>query len=267
MILIGEKINGAIPSMAEAIAKRDSEAVRQRAIAQTEAGANFIDVCASVDDSEEMEVLEWLIGEVQAVTEVPICIDSPNPLSCIAAMKFCNKPGMINSVSMEGDKIDVVFPAIADTTWDCVALLCASGIPKSAQERLDILDDIMAKADQYGIAHSRLHIDPLVEMLCTSMNGISMVTEVMQKAKAKYPALHITGAISNISYNLPLRRVLNQTFAVLSIANGMDSAVLDPTNKDLLGSIFAAEAMMGKDMFCMNYISAYRAGRLHTPKN
>lgn len=266
MILIGEKINGAIPAVAAAIEARDAEVIRQRAIAQTQAGADYIDVCASVADEQEMEILQWLIEQVQAVTELPICVDSPNSNSCVAAMKFCNKPGIINSVSMEGDKIDVVFPAIADTEWQCVALLCAKGIPGNAQDRLDIFTDIMAKAKQYGIDPSRLHIDPLVEMLCTSMNGIALVTEVMREIKKQYPTIHITGAVSNISFNLPLRRILNQTFAVLSIAAGMDSAVLDPTNKDLLGSILATEAMLGEDMFCMNYIKAYKAGRLSQPK-
>lgn len=266
MILIGEKINGAIPAVAKAIQERDAESIRQRAMAQVVAGADYIDVCASVEDEQEMEVLRWLIEQVQDVCDLPICIDSPNARSCVEAMAYCNRPGIINSVSMEGDKIEVVFPAIADTEWQCVALLCAKGIPSSAQERLTIFGDIMQRAKEYGIDPSRLHIDPLVEMLCTSMNGIGVVTQVMQEIKRQYPTVHITGAVSNISFNLPLRRILNQTFAALAINAGMDSAVLDPTNKDLLGTILAAEAMLGKDMFCMEYISAYRAGRLSTPK-
>ena len=261
MILIGEKINGSIPAVAEAIANRDATVIQQRAIAQAEAGAHYIDVCASTDVEVEMEALKWLIDQVQAVCDLPICIDSPNSLSCIEAMKFCNKPGIINSVSMEGDKIDVVFPIIANTQWQCVALLCASGIPADAQERLNIFTDIMAKAKLHGIDPSRLHIDPLVEMLCTSPKGIGLVTEVMESIKSQYPTIHITGAVSNISYNLPLRKVLNQSFVTLAIASGMDSAVLDPTNKDLLCTIFATEAMMGQDMYCMNYIRAFKAGR------
>lgn len=259
MIVIGEKINGAIPSVAKAIAERNADWIRNLAKVQADAGADFIDVCASVKD-DEVEVMHWLIDLVQEVTDTPICIDSPSAEVCVACMPFCNKPGMINSVSMEGNKCDVVFPAIQGTPWQCVALLCGKGIPKSAEERLRVFDQIMAKAKEYNIAPSRLHIDPLVEMLCTSEDGISMVVEVIQTVKEKYPSIHVTGAVSNISFNLPVRKVLNQAFLVLSMNAGMDSAVLDPTNRDMMGMMYATEAMLGLDDYCMEYIGAYREG-------
>lgn len=260
MIFIGEKINGSIPIVAEAISKRDAEFIRNRAKIQADAGATYIDVCASVPVDVEIETLHWMIDQVQAVTDLPISIDSPNANACVAAMEFCKRPGLINSVSGEGDKCETVFPAIANTEWQCVALLCAKGIPASAEERLDVFQTIMEKAKKYGIAPSRLHIDPLVEMLCTAEDGISMVVDVMKQIKKQYPSIHITGAVSNISFNLPVRRLLNQAFVVLSMNAGMDSAVLDPTNRDMVGMIYATEAMLGLDDYCMEYISAYRAG-------
>jgi len=259
MIVIGEKINGAIPSVAKAIADRDADWIRNLAKVQAEAGADFIDVCASVKDNE-IETMHWLIDLVQEVTDTPICIDSPDASVCVACMSFCKKPGMINSVSMEGNKVEVIFPAIANTSWQCVALLCGKGIPKSAEDRLAVFDQLMAKAKEYGIAPSRLHIDPLVEMLCTSEDGISMVVEVIQTVKEKYPSIHVTGAVSNISFNLPVRKLLNQAFLVLATNAGMDSAVLDPTNRDMMGMMFATEAMLGLDDYCMEYIGAYREG-------
>lgn len=176
-------------------------------------------------------------------------------------MEFCKRPGLINSVSMEGNKVETIFPAIADTTWQCVALLCAKGIPSSAEEQLDVFDQLMEKADQYGIKPGRLHIDPLVEMLCTSEDGISMVIDVIRTIREKQPSIHITGAVSNISFNLPVRKILNQAFLVLAMNAGMDSAVMDPTNRDLLGMVYATEAMLGLDDYCMEYISAYREGK------
>jgi len=260
MIIIGEKVNGSIPSVAKAIAERDEDWIRHLAKIQTEAGADFIDVCASVKDNE-VETLHWLIDLVQEVTDTPICVDSPNPASCVAAMKFCKRPGLINSVSMEGNKVDVVFPAIAGTKWQVIGLLCAKGIPSSAEERLNVFDQLMAKAKEYDIAPSRIHIDPLVEMLCTSEDGISMVTEVIRAVKEKYPDIHVTGAVSNISYNLPVRKLLNQAFLVLAMNAGMDSGVMDPTNRDMMGMMYATEAMLGNDEYCMEYIGAYRAGK------
>ena len=260
MIIIGEKINGSIPSEAKAIAARDADWIRNLAKIQSEAGADFIDVCASVKDGE-VETLHWLIDLVQEVTDTPICIDSPNPESCVAAMQFCKRPGMINSVSMEGNKVDVIFPAIAGTTWECIALLCSKGIPKSAEERLTVFDQLMEKAKEYGIKPSRLHIDPLVEMLCTSEDGISMVVEVIKTVKEKQPSIHVTGAVSNISFNLPVRKLLNQAFLVLAMNAGMDSGVMDPTNRDMMGMMYATEAMLGLDDYCMEYIGAYREGK------
>lgn len=261
MIIIGEKINGSIPSVAKAIAEKNADWIRHLAKIQTEAGADFIDVCASVDREVEVETLHWLIDLVQEVTDTPICIDSPSAEVCVEAMKYVKKPGMINSVSMEGNKCDVVFPAIAGTPWQCVALLCAKGIPSSAEERLEVFDDLMAKAKEYGIPASRLHIDPLVEMLCTSEDGISMVTEVITEVKKRQPSIHVTGAVSNISFNLPVRKILNQAFLVLAMNAGMDSGVMDPTNRDMMGMMYATEAMLGLDDYCMEYITAYREGK------
>lgn len=258
MIFIGEKINGSIPVIAEAIANRNADLIKERVRMQVEAGADYIDVCASVPEEREVEILHWLIDLVQEVTDLPICIDSPSARSCVAAMKFCKKPGIINSVSGEGDKCEVVFPAIKGTEWQVIALLCAKGIPSSAEERLHVFYEIIEKAKKYNIHPSRIHIDPLVEMLCTSEEGIQMIVDVMRVIKKEYPRIHITGAVSNISFNLPVRRLLNQAFVVLAMNAGMDSAVLDPTNRDMLGMIYATKALLGEDEYCMEYINAYR---------
>lgn len=261
MIIIGEKINGSIPSVAKAIAEKDADFIRNLAKAQTEAGATYIDVCASVEDSIELETMKWLIDLVQEVTDTPIAVDSPNVHTCVEAMKFCNKPGLFNSVSLEGDKIDVAFPAIAGTKWEVVALLNDdTGISKTAEQRLDVFERLMAKAKEYNIDPSRFHIDPIIEMLCTSEDGINMVADVIRTIKEKYPTIHVTGAVSNISFNLPARRLVNQAFTVLAMNAGMDSAILDPLNQDLMGLIYATEALMGEDEYCMEYISAYREG-------
>ncbi|NTU89269.1 MAG: methyltetrahydrofolate cobalamin methyltransferase, partial [Actinobacteria bacterium] len=122
MIIIGEKINGSIPSTGKAIAAKDADFISNLAKIQSEARADYIDCCASVNEGE-LETVKWLVDLIQAQTDTPICLDSPNSQNCIDAMQFCNKPGIINSVSMEGDKIDVVFPAIADSTWGVIALL------------------------------------------------------------------------------------------------------------------------------------------------
>lgn len=262
MIIIGEKINGSIPAVAEAIAKRDAEFIRERARIQTEAGATYLDCCASVPEAEEVETLKWMIDCIQEVSDLPIAVDSPSADVIAQVFPYCKRPGLINSVSGEGGKVDKLFPLIADTKWEVICLLSDdSGIPKCAADRLKVFDYIIAKAKEYGIATSRLHIDPLVEMLCTSEDGIAMVEEVIHTVKEKFPSIHVTGAVSNISFNLPVRKLLNQAFLVLAMKAGMDSAVLDPTNRDMMGMMYATEAMLGLDEYCMEYIGAYRDGK------
>ncbi len=103
MIIIGEKINGSIPAVKAAIEKRDAAFIADRAITQAEAGADFIDICASTAPEEEIKTLQWLIAVVQDAVDTPLCIDSPNPRAIEAVFKDANKPGMINSISEEGD--------------------------------------------------------------------------------------------------------------------------------------------------------------------
>ena len=262
MIIIGEKINGSIPAVAQAIAQRDAEFIKQRAIAQDNAGATYLDCCASVPEAEELETLKWMIDCIQEVSDLPIAVDSPSADILAQAWKFCKKPGILNSVSGEGDKMDKLFPVLAaNPGWQVVALLSDNtGIPKSAADRLRVFRKIMDKAKEYGIAPNRIHIDPLVEMLCTSEDGIEMVTEVIRTIRETYPTIHITGAVSNISFNLPARKILNQAFLVLAMNAGMDSAVMDPTNRDMMGMVYATEAMLGLDEYCIEYIGAYREG-------
>lgn len=264
MIIIGEKINGSIPAVAEAIAKRDAEFIKARAIAQTEAGASYIDCCASVPEEEEVDTLHWMIDCIQEVTDLPISVDSPSPDVLAQAYRFCKRPGIFNSVSGEGDKIEKIFPIMAQPEnrgWQVVALLSDdTGIPKCSADRLKVFEKIMAKAKEYGISPARIHIDPLVEMLCTSENGIDTNVEVISTVRSQYPSIHITAAVSNISFNLPVRKLINYGFVVLAMKAGLDSAIMDPTNRDMLGLVYATEALLGLDDYCMEYIGAYREG-------
>lgn len=283
MIIIGEKINGAIPVVAKAIAERDAEFIRQRAAAQIKAAQDedyfeepvplYIDVCASTDPAVEVETLKWMIEEVESVIpdeleNVAIAVDSPSAAVCAEAFKFCKRTGIVNSVSMEKDeqgrvKTDVVFPAIADTDWGCIALLCESGIPQSVEDRMAVFEKIMAKAKEYGIAPNRLYIDPLVEAAATNQAAFTLFSECCRRIKAQYPDIHITSGLSNISFGFPgFRKPLNMAFMALAMQAGMDSAIVDPTNKDMVGLMYATELLTEQDEDCMNYIAAHRQGLL-----
>ncbi|MCD8014595.1 MAG: methyltetrahydrofolate cobalamin methyltransferase [Lachnospiraceae bacterium] len=261
MIIIGEKINGSIPVVADAIARRDADFIKNRAKIQAEAGATFIDCCASVPEAEEVETLKWMIDCIQEATDLPISVDSPSAGVLAQVIPYVKNPGLVNSVSGEGNKIDTLFPLIAGTKWQVICLLSDDkGIPKSAADRLRVFDHILEKADEYGIKQSQMHIDPLVEMLCTSEDGIALNEEVISTVRKRCPNIHITAAVSNISFNLPVRKMVNLGFTVLAMKAGLDSAILDPTNRDMMGVIYATEALLGLDDYCMEYIGAYREG-------
>ncbi|HAM16638.1 MAG TPA: methyltetrahydrofolate--corrinoid methyltransferase [Eggerthellaceae bacterium] len=259
MIIIGEKINGSIPKCGAAIAARDEEYIREMARIQDQYGSTYIDCCASVN-VDELETMEWLIGLIMEETDLPIAVDSPDPQVCVDAMKFCgDRVGLINSVSGEGDKIDIVFPKIADTKWGCVALLSDdTGIPADADGRIKVFHDIMARAKEFNIDPSRLYIDPLVETLGANPDALDTICDCTRRIKEEYPTIHVVGALSNISFGLPVRKMINMPFMTLCMAAGMDAAVMDPTNRDMNGVMHATEALLGEDEFCMEYLEAYR---------
>lgn len=266
MIIIGEKINGAIPSVAKAIEEKNEDWIRDLARRQSEAGADYIDVCSSVKD-RDVETLKWLIDLVQEVCDTPLCIDSPSAQSIVQAIKFCKKPGVINSVSLEGDKIETVFPVIADTEWEVIALLSGKNkISEDVDERIEYLNEIMKKAQEYNIPQQRIHIDPLVFSVGTCPESFSGYAAVAGYIKENYPKVHITSGLSNISFGLPSRKTVNQAFLILAMQAGMDCAIIDPTNKDMIGSIFATEALLETDEYCVDYIEAYKEGRFGVKK-
>ena len=178
----------------------------------------------------------------------------------MAAIPFCKRPGLINSVSLEGNKIDTIFPVIADTDWECVALLCDNdGIPDSVERRMKIFFGIMEKAKEYHIAPNRLHIDPLVVTLGTDQTALTVFADCCRRIKYEYPEIHITSGLSNISFGLPVRKNINQAFMVLAMNAGMDSAIVDPTNKNMIGMIYATNALLERDEYCLDYIGKFSA--------
>lgn len=268
MIIIGEKINGSIPAVKTAIENRDDAFIADRAVKQTAAGAHFIDVCASTAPEYEVETLKWLIDVVQDVTDTPLCIDSPNPRVIEAVFKYANKPGMLNSISEEGDKCDVLLPLMAGNTWEVVGLTCDDrGIPNNLETKLDITKIMVEKADKYGITPDRIHIDPCVMALSTENNSMLNFAEEIRSIKALFPTIHVTGAISNISFGLPVRGLINKTAMAFAIQAGMDSAVMDPLNREMRETIFATYTLLGQDKHCRKYSKAFRAGQIGSVGN
>lgn len=263
MIIIGEKINGSIPVVKEAIEKKDVAFIANLAVKQTEAGASFIDVCASTAPECEIETLKWLMDVVQDAVDTPLCIDSPNPRVIEAVFKYANKPGMINSISEEGDKCEILLPLMEGNTWEVVGLTCDNnGIPCDLETKLRITKRMVEKAAKSKISPNRIHIDPCVMALSTENNSLMNFVAEIKAIKELFPAIHVTGAISNLSFGLPARALINKNGMAFAIQAGMDSAVMDPMNRDMMGTIFATYALLGQDKFCRKYSKAFRARQI-----
>lgn len=267
MIIIGEKINGTIPKVGKAIAEKDEAFIRDLAVKQAEAGTHYIDVCAGSSPEVEEETLIWLMDIVQSAVETPLCIDSPNPRIIEKVFKYAKKPGIINSVSEEGDKCEVIYPLIQGTEWQVIALTCDNrGIPSDVETRVEITKILVEKAAKYDIAPERIHIDPLVMALSTDNESLLKFIETMKRVKEMYPSIKVTSGLSNISFGMPLRGVINRHFFALAIYAGMDSAIMDPLNRDMMTTLLATEALLGRDRYCRNFSNAYRKGKIGPKK-
>lgn len=263
MIVIGEKINGTILSVKQAIAARDGQFIRDLAVRQAEAGADYLDVCAATEPGVEVETLKWLMDVVQAATDRPLCIDSPNPRTIAAVIQYAHEPGVINSVSEEGDKCEVIYPLIQGTEWQVIALTCDKrGIPADIQTRLEIAEILVEKARQHGIAPDRIYIDPLVIALSTDNQSLLKFIDTTVALKKMYPGIKITSGLSNISFGMPLRKAIDQNFLTLALNAGMDSAIMDPCSREMMTALLATEALLGRDRYCRKYLTAFRAGKI-----
>ena len=264
MIVIGEKINGAIPVIKQAIAERDETLIRERTAAQAAAGADYLDCAPSTAPEVEYEAMVWLIQVMQSVTDIPLCIDSPDArlLARILEEGHVSQPGMVNSVNEEGNKCELIFPLIAGTQWNVIGLTCdRDGIPTDPRKKVDIAKSIIDKAVHYGVELSRLHIDPCVMALSTAPASMKDFETCIQEIHAYAPEVKITGAISNISFGMPGRRYVNLECMAYAIAAGLDSGILDPCDHDMMGMIYACEALCMKDRGGRKYNQAYRKGK------
>lgn len=263
MIIIGEKINGTIPSVKKAIEEKDEGFIRNLAIKQVDAGADYIDVCASTAPELEVETLKWLMDIIQDAVEKPLCIDSPNPRTIETVMKYAKKPGIINSVSQEGEKWEIIYPLIQGTEWQVIGLTCNNdGIPCDVETRVNITKVLVEKADKYAIAPERIHIDPLVMALSTDNQSMMTFVETTKTIKEMYPTIKVTSGLSNISFGMPLRKVVNQSFLTIAVFVGMDSAIMDPCNRDMMATLLATEALLGRDRYCRKFANAYRKNKI-----
>ena len=268
MIVISEKINGTRKAVAAAIRERDTEFVKQLALSQIEAGGSYLDVNAGTPPEREPEDMAWLVNTIQEVTDAPLCLDSANPLALKAGLELVKQTPIINSVSGEKQRIESVLPLALEykTGLILLALDDTVGIPDTSDGRLEIVNRLIGMAKDGGLKEDQLYVDPLVTAISTGDKNALITYDSIKRIREAYPEVHITCGLSNISFGMPLRSLINQTFMSMCIQVGLDSAIIDPNDRNLMGVMLAAEMLVGKDKFCQKFSRAYRAGRIG-PKN
>ena len=262
MLIIGEKLNGAIKTVSEAIKNRDEAFIKDLASRQLDSRADYLDICSGTPNGDA-EILKWMIEIIQKDhPDVKFSIDSPNPDTILECMPYCKNPGIINSVSLEGNKIEKIFPAVVNNkSWKVIALLLdETGMPETVDKRMENFHGIMEKIKEYGISADRVYFDLLVFTVGTSPESFLNFINTAKEIKKEYPDAHIVSGLSNISYGLPYRKAINHAFLIGAMTYGMDSAIMDPLDRDMLGGIYAAEALLGTDEYCVEYLDAYRRG-------
>jgi cobalamin-dependent methionine synthase I len=262
MFIIGERINSTRKLIREAVLKRDADYIKMEATKQMQAGAHMLDINGGVA-GQEVELLSWLASVVQEACDVPLCLDSSDPEALHKALPLCKQTPIINSITEEPDRFNSLLPLIREHKAKVIALcMAASGPPANAQDRIDTATRLVEKLAAGGIALDDIYIDPAVFPVGTgSEHGPSLLNAVSE-IRNRFPEAHTSCGVSNVSFGLPVRKLLNEIFLIMLMSRGMDAAIIDPCDFGLIARITAAEALRGGDEFCVNYIRAYKQGKL-----
>jgi 5-methyltetrahydrofolate--homocysteine methyltransferase len=261
--IIAEKINGTRRTVGAAVVARDQAFIEDLATRQAAAGASWIDVNAGTSPEREPEDMTWLVNVVQAVTDLPLSIDTANPKALAAALAVVNKVPLVNSISGEKARLDGVLPQAAAAGSPVVALaLDDKGIPGTTEERLAVIRGLIAATRAAGIPDAKVYVDPLVMTISTNVQSANIAVATMRGVKAEFPDVHMTQGLSNVSFGLPARSLVNRTYLTLAVEAGLDCAILDPLDRDLRATLLATELLLGKDRHCLAYTRAFRAGLL-----
>lgn len=264
MLIVGERINSTRKHIQEAIKNRDASFLLKEAASQIGGGANFIDINCAVTSGDEVQDIDWALSVIQnAYKDVNICIDSPNYLAIERALSVYKGRGslMINSITGDEHRIKTILPFAIKHKAKLIALtMDEHGMPNTSEERLGVAKRIFERVKKEGFNTDDLYFDPLIRPISTEpdqakefLRSIPMIRSLGAKT--------ICG-LSNISYGLPNRSLINSTFLSMAIFAGLDAAIIDPTAKNIMSALRTSLALLGQDEYCGEYIKAFREGVL-----
>jgi len=263
MIIVGEKINTSRRNIAEAVERRDHSYVAEVAREQAEAGAHYIDVNAGACLEQEAECLCWLVETVQSEVDLPLCLDSPNPRALSEAMKHHRGEPMINSISLEAERFQPLLPVVTSQPCHVVALCMGeTAMPTTVEDRVEVGAELINRLTDAGIPLEKIYVDPLVKPVSVDTQMGIATLGAIARIMNDFPGVNTICGLSNISFGLPERRLINHSFLALCLSYGLSAVILDPTDKKLMATLLAVEMLLNRDEYCDNFITAYEARRI-----
>lgn len=253
-ILIGERINPTGKKrLKEALKNKDLNYILQEGIRQTEAGVHILDVNVGLPEIDEKEMMFSAVKALQSVTDTPLQIDSSDPVVLEKAMRIYNGKPLINSVNGEKESMDSVFALVKKYSGAVIALtMDKNGIPETAEERLKIAEKIANEALKYGISKKDIIVDPLC--LTVSSDSKSALVTLKAVELLKENGFKTSLGVSNISFGLPEREIINTSFFTSALERGLNCAIMNPFSKGMMNSFYAFKVLHNMDIACENYI-------------
>lgn len=263
MIIIGEKINASIPAVKAIIQERDDKQLIELAHKQAAAGSAYIDVNVGTGEGtrdDEIESMQWATATIQNAADMPLCIDSADLLVLEAALEVLNgRAGLINSAKAADDSLKQIIPLAVNYNVSLIALaMDEHGIPKTVQDRMAACEKIAAACHRFGLALERVFFDPLVLPVSTDIQQGRVTLDTLAEIKKEFSTAKTIMGLSNVSYGLPARAVLNAAFLHMAVFAGLDAAIMDPLDREMMAAVRTAEVLTGKDRHCRRYTRAFR---------
>jgi len=260
MFIIGELINGMYGNIGKAIKVHDKTEIQKCALEQIENGADALDINCGPASKQPLIDMPWLVESVQEVTSKPLCLDSSKPQVIEAGLKAAKNKTIINSVTADIEKLDVILPLAKAYNSQLIGItISKKGIPQNKDQRLELAATIVAACSEKDFPIDNLYLDPIALPVNVAQAQLKDILESIRDFKIiSDPSPKTTLGLSNVSQGTNFRSLINRTFLVMAIAYGLDSAILDPKDKELMDALITAEIILNKNIYCDSYLDAYK---------
>ncbi len=260
MYIIGELINGMYANIGKAINQKDKKEIQKCALEQIESGADALDVNCGPASKDAVNDIQWLVETIQEVTDKPLALDSSKPKVIESGLKVAKNKTLINSTTSDPEKLAILVPLAKQYNAKLIGItINAKGIPQNKDQRLEMAANIVAACLDHGFPAEDLYLDPIVMPVNVAQAQMRDILESIRDFKIiSDPAPKTVVGLSNVSQGTLVRPLVNRTFLVMAAAYGLDAAILDPKDKDLMDAAITSDLILNKHIYCDSFLTAYR---------